>query len=225
MPAYSYLETDEFSGGIVFARSNIEARRLGANLLNMDEIGGMQVTRRKDLDKYEGTGVPARELVAEGWWFECHGCGMRINDCALDDAGLPISGIVGTQGRSIYCCHTCRMEALAEDAASKAYGEAFLEMLRDLVRARFPDIEHHFDEHRSHVFIPRYSDPIVVAEAEVNFSFPGMKRGPAALRYRHEPPHYHGGQLIGPVKPEFYCCNGDREAFEALAARRSTEAA
>lgn len=62
--AYSYLETDEFTGGIVFAKSNIEARRIGANILNMDGIGGMTVSRRKDLDKYEQKGVPAWLLAA-----------------------------------------------------------------------------------------------------------------------------------------------------------------
>lgn len=213
MGAYSYLETDEFTGGIVFANSNIEARRIGSNLLDRDEIGGMAVNRRKDLDKYEQTGVPAWLLISQGWHFECFGCGMRIDDCGLEDAHLPVTGVVGKESGNVYCCHTCRMESLARDAAIKAYGEAFLEMLRDMVRDKFPGIEHAFGEHKAHVYIPRHQGGFSVAEAEVRFNFPGMKIGPAALSYR-----WSTYANIGPVRPEFWCCNGDRQAFEAFAA-------
>lgn len=217
MGAYSYLELNEWTGGIVFAKSNIEARRLGANLLNMDDIGGMEVKRRKDLDKYEGKGVPAWLLVSDGWHFECHGCGMRIDDCSMEDASLPITGIVGAESGAIYCCHTCRMEARAEHAAQEAFGEAFLDMLKDLVRNRFPNIDHCFGEHRQHVYVQRWSRPMVVQQARVSFNFPGMKIGPATLEYHHCG-NAHGSPIIGPVRPHFYCCNGDREAFEAFAA-------
>lgn len=218
MGAYSYLETDEYTGGIIFAKSNVEARRLGANLLNMDDIGGLEVRRRKDLDKYEATGVPAWLLVSEGWHFGCHGCGMRIDDCSMEDASLPITGIVGTESGAIYCCHTCRMEARAEHAAQEAFGEAFLDMLKDLVRKRFPGIDHCFGEHRQYVYVPRWSRPMVVLQARVSFNFPGTKIGPATLEYHHCG-NAHGSPIIGPVRPEFYCCKGDREAFEAFAAK------
>lgn len=216
MGAYSYMETDEWTGGIVFAKSNIEARRIGANLLNMDEIGGMQVNRRKDLDRFEATGVPASLLVSQGWRFECHGCGLRLDDYSLEDARLPVSGVVGVESGRIYCCHTCRMEARADDAAREAFGAAFLDMLKDVVRARFPGIEHHFGEHRQHVFVPHRMRPLVVVQARVSFAFPGMKIGPATMEYHHC--GQHGSHLIGPVRPVFYCCNGDREAFEAFVA-------
>lgn len=215
MGAYSYLETDESTGGIVFAQSNIEARRIGANLLDMDGIGGMEVKRRADLDKYEASGVPAWMLVSEGWHFECCGCGMSIDDCTMEDAGLPVTGVVGVESGRIYCSHACRMAYLARDAASKAFGEAFLDMLRDMVRSRFPDADHCFGEYQTHVYVPQWVDPLVVKQAQVKFAFPGMKIGPASLQYRHE--GKHGSALIGPVRPDFYCCTGDREAFEAFA--------
>ncbi|MBV7408715.1 hypothetical protein [Maritimibacter sp. DP1N21-5] len=218
MGAYSYLETDEFTGGIVFAKSNIEARRIGANLLNMDDIGGMEVKRRKDLDRFEETGVPAWLLVSEGWRFECLGCGMQINEDEMEDAGLPVTGIVGVEHGHIYCCHVCRMQRMAEYAACKAFGEAFLDMLKGVVTARFPDIEPCFGEYRHHVYVPTWCSPYVVQQAKVHFSFPGMKIGPASLVYQHQA-NAHGSRITGPVKPEFYCCNGDREAFEALAGR------
>lgn len=215
MGAYSYFETDEYTGGIIFAKSNIEARKAGANLLNMDGIGGLEVRRRKDLDRYEASGVPAWLLVAEGWRFECHGCGMQINESNMDDEGMPVTGVVGVESGQIYCCHACRMQHKAEAAAKKAFGEAFLDMLRDMVRSRFPDFDHNFGQYRAHVYVSRWNHEVAVQRAEVRFSFPGMKIGPASLSYNHE--GKYGSTLIGPVRPEFYCCNGDRETFEALA--------
>jgi len=213
--AYTYNETDEWTGGVVFARSNIEARRMGANLLNMDEIGGLTVQRRPDFDQYADTGVPARVLVEEGWWLECFGCDLRISDCGMEDAGLPVSGIVGYEQGRVYCSHTCRMESQAEDAARDAFGKAFLDMLQDVVRSRFPGAAIHFGDGRHHAYVPRYW-PLVVQQASVEFDWPGQKIGPASLEYRHAGDH--GRPLIGPVRPEFRCCYGDREAFEAFAA-------
>lgn len=215
--AYSYLETDEYTGGIVFAASNIEARRIGANLLNMDGIGGLEVKRRPDLDQYEATGVPARVLAQQGWHFECHGCGVRIDDCSMEDAGLPLSGIVGYEQGAIYCSHACRMESRAADAATEAFGLAFLDMLKDMVRIRFPGAEIHFGDQRHHHYISRHHRPLVVTQARVSFEWPGQRIGPASLEYHHA--GRYGQTLIGPVRPEFMCCTGDRDAFEAFAAK------
>jgi hypothetical protein len=213
MPAYVALDTDEFNGGVVFAKNIRDARRIGANVYSSGEQEYIQVTRRKDLDQYEAEGVPARVLAEEGWWFECHGCGMRIDDCSMEDAGLPISGIVGKDGGAIYCCHTCRRDHLTRDAAVKAFGSAFLDMLADMVTARFGDA---VIADRRHVYVPRY-EPLVVMGAEVSFSFPGQKIGPATLSYRHEGKYC--AKIIGPVMPEVMCCAGDKDAFEAWAKR------
>lgn len=219
--AYSYNETDEWSGGIVFARSNIEARRLGANLLHMDEIAGLTVQRRPDLDKYEATGVPARVLIEGGWWFECHGCGLQISDCGMEDAGLPLSGVVGKSHGAVYCSHQCRRDHLASEAAADAFGKAFLDMMQDLVRARFPGAEIHFGDGRHHAYVPRHHFPLTVVQARVEFDWPGQNIGRASLEYHHA--GNYGQTIIGPVRPEFRCCNGDREAFEMFAAAYSKD--
>lgn len=214
MGAYSYLETDEWTGGIVFAKSNIEARKAGANLLDRDGIAGMEVKRRKDLDKFEATGVPAWILVSDGWNFECFGCGYRIEDWRMDEDGLPVTGVVGFEGGRIFCCHACRMEHLADRAAKEAFGNAFCDMLKDIVRARLPHIDPCFGEFQTYAYPQGQGGVYVVKYAQVKFRFPGMKIGPATIEYRHE--GRYGAPLIGPVRPEFHCCNGDREAFENL---------
>lgn len=213
MPAYSVLETDEFTGGIIFAKSNIAARKIGARVFNHDDMSGLQVKRRKDLDQYEGQGVPASLLVSQGWYFECHGCGMTINSDNMDEEGLPVRGIVGSEGGPIYCCHACRMDSRSKESARDAFGQAFLDMLRDIVMQRLPDIDHRFEEQTHHVYVSEAA-PWAVVQARVSFSFAGMSHGPASLRYDHSGPN--GQSLIGPVRPEFYCCNGDKEAFEKI---------
>ena len=211
--AYSVLETDENTGGIVFAKSNVEARRIGANLFNNGEFGGLSVARRPDLDAYEPTGVPAAVLVEDGWHFECFGCGMRIETSNLEEMGRNAEHVVGFEGRPIYCCHACRASARAMVAGAKAFGEAFCDMLESMVRARFPKIDPCFGEHPRHHYVEA-AYPFSVADASVKFSFPGMKIGPASLIYRHV--GKYGARIIGPVRPEFVCCTGDVEAFNAL---------
>jgi hypothetical protein len=212
--AFMYQETDEWTGGIVFAGSNIEARRIGANLLDRDGIGGMSVHRRADLDRYESEGVPARVLVADGWWFECSGCGMRVDEDNLIDEGMSTAGVVGVEGGRVYCCHTCQRDDLARRAAKKAFGEAYLDMMRDIVRRRFPGIDHRFEDHRHHYYVDRCGGEMCVRDATVEFSFPGGQYS-VSLRMRHA--GQYGKPLIGPVRPEFFGSNGDREAFEAFA--------
>lgn len=222
MGAYSVLESCEWTGGIVFAKSNIEARRVGASLWGDGEIRGMIVNRRRDLDKYEARGVPASVLVEEGWHFECSGCGVRIDDYNLEENGLSPRHVVGVEGGRVYCSHACRMGAKADEAAAEALGEAFLEMLRDMVRVRFPNADHCFGEHKTHAYVPRWSSPSVVEQAVVSFSFPGMTFGPASLEYRRAT-NADGSHVIGPVRPDYYCSNGDREAFEKFASHPMTE--
>lgn len=215
LKAFSVLETDEHTGGIVFAKSNIEARRVGAARYGGGEISGWRVERMKGLDKFAETGVPASLLVWDGWHFECWGCGMRICDDTLTDSGRSPDDVVGKESGRVFCCHACRIQSLAETAAREAFGAAFLDMMEDRISKRFPGADISFDGGGRHVYIPRDDPPYVIAEAHVAFKFPGMKIGPARLEYRHE--GRFGARLIGPVRLEFRCCAGDVEAFEAFA--------
>lgn len=215
MPAYIVNEPIENMGGVVFAKDKREALKWGANEYADGEIDGFEAVRRKDLDRYETTGVPAKILVEEGWWFECSGCGIEIRDSACDeDAGVNAAHVVGTVSGRVYCCHACRTLSLAEEAAQKAFGQGFQDMLRDMVRRRFGNDVIFCEHGRNHVYVP-YSNPLVIQQASVAFEFPGQKIGPATLRYEHS--GQWGASLMGPVKPHFECCFGDKEAFETWA--------
>lgn len=211
--AYLVTEPNENTGGVVFAASDIEARRWGAGEWNDGELSGMSAIRRKDFDQYHGKGVPARILVAEGWHFECHGCWMRIEEWALEDVGLTVDGVVGTESSQIYCCAECESRALACRAREKAAGEDFLAQLRRIVTARFGPIEFVTGRYMGRVYAVERDGHVMVEQAVVSFNFPGQQLGPASLRY-----DWDRRVKVGPPHPAYMVCNGDREAFESWAA-------
>src|SRR5690606_20613022 len=74
------METYEYQGAIIFAKSNIEARRWSANEFNDGELVGMSVKRAPWADKYgSGSKIPAADMVDAGWHFECSYSGARID--------------------------------------------------------------------------------------------------------------------------------------------------
>jgi hypothetical protein len=64
---------------LMFRKSSIEAKRDWANDQGWDGIAGVSAKRMPHWDKHAGTGVPALERIEAGWWYECTGCGTRID--------------------------------------------------------------------------------------------------------------------------------------------------
>lgn len=75
-----HVQGDEY-GVIRFAKSNVVARREGANELG-EEFNCVSCTRMPGADKYAELGrVPARDLVEEfGFWQECVYCSCHVDD-------------------------------------------------------------------------------------------------------------------------------------------------
>ncbi|HEU4682958.1 MAG TPA: hypothetical protein VFS39_00465 [Nitrospira sp.] len=200
-------EIDEMTGGIIFAKSAIEARKIGANEWNDGELAGMTVRRRKDLDQFAGSGVPFSLLIDEGWWGECTGCGGHIDEWFLYDRGLTSSDVIGTLNAAIFCCQSCKDEYAARKDREDQAGREFLKRLCDIVRRRFPNANAVTPEY---VYAAEFDGVVTIRQAVVSFEFPGMKIAAAHLRY--DP-----GHGIGPSQPYYTCASGDREAFEAWA--------
>lgn len=216
--AFAVTETDENTGGIIFARHAITATRIGADEYGTGEIHGMSCRRAKWADQFADTGrVPASEMIARGWHFECHGCGSRIDEDELRCRGLSVDGVVGTQNSWVFCGARCRLRHLAQLRREKMCGDAFLEVLRGVIRKRFGNVHIHEDAEnfKPHVYVISDRRIEVVGQAAVYFDFPGMQIGPASIHY--DWPYSFAWDGKGPVKPHFRCCNGDREAFEKFA--------
>lgn len=215
--AYAVTEDCDNTGGIIFARHAIVARRLGADEFNGGEFDGIICRRAPWADAYAESGaVPASVMIANGWWSE-GSCGHRISEDDLAERGLPVEGVIGTWGSRLYCCVECRDLAEARRARERAAGDAFINMLKARLVRRFgpldfgSDLDGAMRKIGSHVYAREEDGLVIIRQAIVRFGFPGMKLGPA--QYRYDP-----GYRIGPAVPELTCCSGDREAFEAWAA-------
>lgn len=213
MKAFLVTEAEENTGGVIFAERAIDARKIGASEWNDGELGGMHVHRVAEFDQFYGKGVPARLLVERGWWFECCGCGMTIRDDTLEEAGLVVGGVTGTECSRIYCHAECEAKARAREVREKDAGRAFLDKLRDIVRCRFGDVTFVEGPFREHAYVTEQNGILNVGQGVVSFVFPGMTHGEASLRY-----DWGYGQALGPVLPEYSVPRGDLEAFEAWAA-------
>ncbi|PPQ35404.1 hypothetical protein SAMN06265338_1247 [Rhodoblastus acidophilus] len=216
MKAYAVQEDCEGTGGIVFAKHAIVARREGANEYNGGEFHGVTCRRAKWADEFAETGiVPASVMIANGWWFECSYCGQKIDEDSLYDRRLPISGVVGSQHSLIFCCKSHALKHRLEDAQRKRAEAEGIKLFSEMVLKRLPDAKLLVEPQnlRPHAYVRGHlGGPWVYSQIIISFTFPGMKIGPASLRYEAD-----YGVRIGPCRPTFSCCNGDREAFEAFA--------
>jgi len=90
--AYSVTEEDEQTGGIVFARSSAESRRIGSSKFGDGDFNWGQARRAQWADRYAPGPVPTLVMLANGWWFTCASCERRIVDSAdVDDAESEVS--------------------------------------------------------------------------------------------------------------------------------------
>lgn len=107
---------------VVFARSNIEARRWFANEHCFGDLGGISCVRSNQFDKYSPGPVPMNVLLEYGWWFECANCYETVTH----DTG---SRVV-KKGR-LYCSGACENEV-----TKKQLAETQTEMMRIRERLR-----------------------------------------------------------------------------------------
>src|SRR6218665_787596 len=90
LKAYDCLEPYENMGAIIFATSDIEARRRSANEFHDGDITGMSVKRAPWADKYQGRqNIPIDVMINHGWHFECCWSGVTI-DSELYDYGREV---------------------------------------------------------------------------------------------------------------------------------------
>lgn len=216
LKAFAVTEDYENTGGVFFARHAIAARRHGADQFADGDISSVTCRRAPWADEFAGRAVPAKVMIANGWHFECHGCGQHIDVDWLYDNRLPIDGVIGKQHGPVYCCSRCARKHISLQRRRKNEEQRAIAAYKAIVRRRFPDADFCDDEqstfrgHHANVVPGRggwHWNQVIVS-----FRFPGMKIGPARFR-RDEP----CGNKTGPVRAEYSCCNGDREAFEAYA--------
>lgn len=203
LKAFSVQEEDEGTGGIVFASSNVVARRLGANLYNDGEFAGLMVRRVAWADEYAPGPVPELVMVEHGWWFECMGCGVRIDESleADNEDGTFRTLKPVELGHNLYCSDECHTAYVTDRAARKGAEALAAAALEAELGAKFPGVT---IVGPTHVYVIKVDGIYAPKQVVVSFSFPGSTVGLG--RYRIDE--------IGEA-PHLTVCAGDKDAWDA----------
>jgi hypothetical protein len=87
--AFKVLETGDGTGGIVYAKTNAQARREGAQQFGSGDFFGVECSR-----------APQFDLFADGWWMECEECGAHAR---TDSGGVDlVSGFYCSEHADVY---------------------------------------------------------------------------------------------------------------------------
>lgn len=235
LKAYACLEPYENTGAVIFAKSNIEARRRSADEFHDSDIAGMSVKRAPWADKYGARHkVPIKDMVAHGWHFECCWSGIRIDEYIYDygvevydeekdedvwDETVKGKEPIGFQESLCFACQEYADAYYEDDRKRKMFEEEQLKYYRGLVLKNFPDAILVDSENRygwrEHIYSIKVvgSDLRVVEQVRIPFAFPGMMHSASLEIYRNSVNY----EKLGPLFPAFYCANGDKERFQTWA--------
>ena len=110
------------TGCVVFAPSNVVARRNGANELDIPFEGVESCRLAPEFDEFAPGPVPAKALLAAGWWQYCSGCGKQVredDDEFEDEAETIPAQLVYVGDHSVFCSQSCHDNEMAERAKRK----------------------------------------------------------------------------------------------------------
>lgn len=214
--AYCVQEQDENTGGFVFARSSAEARRLGSSQFGSGDFDWGLARRAQWADKYAPGPVPKLAMVDAGWWFECHGCGIKIESEILDPETGDVLDLTPVEyGSAIYCSEDCRTDRLDEQRQRRFEEAVAISELSARLASTIPGIEIINDQENltPHAYVVKANGEWQPQQCVVAFRFPGCKIGAGQYRY----------DKIG-EEPHITICNGDREAWDAWRASQKVGA-
>lgn len=145
MPAFiATVEGDEGRvGGVYFTPQAIHARKAVCDYWQDGELGGAEVRRAPDLDKYESVGrVPMWEMLCKGWWNECYQCGQHLSDGEqYDDEGneyyIDVMKVVGDLGAPVFCDENCFNCYEKEQSTKQELKYRCLSDLRGIIETKF----------------------------------------------------------------------------------------
>ena len=224
--AYAIHEEYENTGGIVFAHHAVVARRIGAGEYADGEFDQVSCRRASWADCYADTGkVPVAAMVDNGWYFDCFGCGRRIDLDLYDEPGYESwspHDIIGYQHTAAFCRQGCKDDHEAHEAERKRRQQRVIERFGRIVLRKFPDAiltDGEGYRAKARAYANHTKGRWIIEQVRVPFTYPGMQYGPGSLDYDRYP---HNRTVK--AKPHFTCAGGDVAAFEAWAAAHSRHA-
>lgn len=210
--AFVVQEDTESTGGIVYARHAIVARRKGASEFNSGEFHGVTCRRAPWADAYAPGPCPKLVMIDNGWWFECRGCGRKIKDDPDSFFKDEVSHQDAVEiGSEIYCSPHCRQRDLAEHTRIEARKLRALQALRDQLWKLCPGV---VLTNKDHAYVTRDDGRLTVRQVHIHFTFPGSIHGPGSFRFNRP------GE-----EPVLYVPGGDLEAWNTWRASQRKAAA
>lgn len=179
---------------VLFATTNVSARRQGANTIGVD-FGEVSCRRLPWADQYAGTHIPAKAYVENGWRVGCLYCGDMVykGSIWLDDDYYERPHEPVYRGENVFCCPRCEA---AHDAKVDKQNAKFAGFEKRVREAR-PDLQYK-------AFLGAY--PCITMTCE--FTFEGSQ---------------YGGFVRddGDGTLRWHVANGDAAAWEAYEAGRA----
>lgn len=202
--AYAVQNDDDYMGGIVFARSNAEARRKGSAQFGDGDFNWGAATRAPWADQYWAHGrVPKLAMVGAGWWIECTGCEIRIGQDEEDDDGNPLELDPVEDGDCLFCTPQCRNDHFLTQRETKAREAIAIRRLALRFLRSFPGA---WLSGSPHAYVRKERDGRWQArQVIIRFRFPGCTIGDG---------HYRLDTSEQP-EPQILICNGDKMAWDA----------
>lgn len=137
--AYLVSDGDPETQTIQFGRTNVSARRRGANEIGTD-FGSVTCRRERWADEFADQGfIPAKAYVDNGWWVGCSNCSDMVTADSFgdDDEGNTVPHEPVYCGEHLYCSPGCQeSEKIAKAAAAQCKQEVI-----DGTLAEFPGVE------------------------------------------------------------------------------------
>ena len=206
--AYSVMEEDENTGGMVYARSNAEARRLGSQQFGDGDFNWGKARRAPWADEYYPHAIPHEVKIAHGWWYECHHCGHRLTEDDIED-GYKIVSV----GERVYCSAHHRNHDVLLAQHTKLIGEGCIYKLQKDLLALYPGV---WLDGEPYVYVdhPKHQK-WRVKECRIYFSFPGSKVGRASYVWSSGKPGRADGK-----RARLFVCAGDIPAWEEFVGKK-----
>jgi hypothetical protein len=203
---------DEGGSAIVFGKHRITAQIEGLQRLNVwdGELVGSSCHRAPQWDEYaDGTPIPVREMVYDGWWFECYCCGRRLEHDSLFDEGKDPADIVGEYNGYSFCDQSCHDWYWRDRHEKNNFKAITIDKLKAQMELALPEGIIYNDE-KHHVYPQRNvsSGKWHAEQASICFKFPGAQYWSTFENIReHDKDKIEGN--FG-----YYVPNGDLDAFD-----------
>jgi len=215
LKAFVVLDTYENMGGIVFAKTNAQARRMGAETFADGDFHNVTCRRAPYADHCAEDGhVSNTLLIDNGWHFECAWSGERIDQYTLQEKGLVSEDVIGHQHGLAFTTAVHEAEYRLDKARKDRFGLRWRRRFAKIVQRRFPDAKIIPGGHSS---VSRIQGVYRLTQCRVEFDWSDKQISAAAFEFTAFG-YLPGEQLQR--RPNLLCAMGDKAMFEAWCARQ-----